>query len=711
MRRNNREVTSWEGVSGVDRRARAKSNIVLNARHSLSTIGSLKKLERLSLRDNKLVSLDGMKQMQSLVELLVDVNNLTSLRYISKSCWFNLTTFSANTNRIMSLPVKLSSHLPSLCVMNLYQNNISEVKVTTFENLPSLTSLDLGRNRLSNAEQLGMSLNLVPTLRKLVLSQNSLISPPSLTLPLLQQLWLSSNKISTMEAWRTDKRAYMPCLLELYLQENSIESLGGEGAISHVAPLLDKLDITFNCIESTLDLSSALRCCDNLKTLEMQDNPAAAPAGWIQASDMLLRTLPKLHFLNGVTVGDDAKWAATTRALRVSAAGVMPLLKACSRATAPMMKDCEGAAETLRGEFAESSACGACGFVGKPAGSRGRSCARCGEGLYAAPAPVCFDWHALERSGSDGDGWLRYSGLGTATRDKIAIWSEACRKVNREAAKFRSSWRKGLASDSRAVRQGAMVDHAEMLKAHLAVMVGDYEGKSWEITFSSGGKAEGVSSGALKRHRKLSTVISVAAALRIQCFIRRFVAAQRAGDLRSVKTRHMAAARIQAARRGGIVRDRLEKVKGMKFDYVDGELDDLLDGDEDLDGLMAGLEGGWEEEGGALEGAWEPSKPEPTKQDPQPPTLETADAWKTPVGTPAVASRGASRTGLGSREVSSPFGGIRGFPSQDPVALRNLRDNGFDFIPPTSFQNTTREVDDMSVKSVTTGERSGRGSV
>ena len=36
---------------------------------------------------------------RSLVELFVDVNSLTSLRALASSCWFNLTTFSANTNR------------------------------------------------------------------------------------------------------------------------------------------------------------------------------------------------------------------------------------------------------------------------------------------------------------------------------------------------------------------------------------------------------------------------------------------------------------------------------------------------------------------------------------------------------------------------------------------------------------------------------------
>ena len=138
----------------------------------------------------------------------------------------------------------------------------------------------------------------------------------------------------------------------------SIVGLGGVGAISHAAPLLDKLDATFNYIESTADLASALRCCDNLKTLDVQDNPATAASGWLEASDVLLRTLPKLKALNGVTVGDDARWAATTRALRVSAAGVMPVLKGylSNRSAAiPLKEGCEvRACEERSGRIAEN---------------------------------------------------------------------------------------------------------------------------------------------------------------------------------------------------------------------------------------------------------------------------------------------------------------------------------------------------------------------
>ena len=203
----------------------------VNRLTSLTSLGKLKKLERLSLKDNKIKSMKGMKGLQSLVELLLDVNCLTNLDQVRGSCWFNLATLSVNTNKIKCLPSNLSASLPSLCMLNLYQNSIERVEVDTFRHLPSLTALDLGRNRLSDSASLGECLNAAPTLRRLVLSQNKMVEPPSLNLPLLQQLWLSGNKISGMGCWRRDESCFMPCLVELYLQENAIVAIGGVGSL------------------------------------------------------------------------------------------------------------------------------------------------------------------------------------------------------------------------------------------------------------------------------------------------------------------------------------------------------------------------------------------------------------------------------------------------------------------------------------------------
>ncbi|GMH65186.1 hypothetical protein TL16_g04137 [Triparma laevis f. inornata] len=474
------DVEHIEDASNLERLGvTALTSLSLNVNNlsSLQTIGMLKKLERLSLRDNKLTSLEGMKKLQSLVELMVDVNQLTSLETLSSSCWFNLTTLSANTNRISSLPRNLSAHLPCLSMLNLYQNNLESIAPTVFQNLPSLTSLDLGRNRLKDAEALGSALSLAPTLRKLVLSQNKMTAPPALTLPLLQQLWLSSNNISSLVAWKEDKRCYMPCLLELYLQENAIGELGGEGVLGFVAPLLDKLDLTFNSIES----------------------------------------------------------------------------------------------------------------VG---------------------------------------------------------WSELCKKINTEAAKMRSAWRKKMASESRSVRQEAMVDHAEMLKDHLGVMVGDEGQECWGVVLnkafekmkeggSGGGGGVGSSPSRLqvRRSSKMNTIISAAATMRIQCFIRRFLACQRVDDLRTVRIRDRGAQVIQMLYRGLKSRKKLSEFKQMKFDYVDDELDDMLG--EDLEELgMEDIIGLGEEEGDGDGMAWKPTKPNSAVGAMG--AVGVEDAWRTPSGTPNV---------------------------------------------------------------------------
>jgi Leucine-rich repeat (LRR) protein len=91
---------------------------------------------------------------------------------------FQLASLSANTNEIADLPPSLKNHLPSLCSLSLYQNSISSIPPLCFADLPSLTSLDLGRNRLKDSVEVAAALNLAPTIRRLVLSQNQVGSRP-----------------------------------------------------------------------------------------------------------------------------------------------------------------------------------------------------------------------------------------------------------------------------------------------------------------------------------------------------------------------------------------------------------------------------------------------------------------------------------------------------------------------------------------------------
>lgn len=84
--------------------------------------------------------------------------------------------------------------------LELYHNRISSVHPRALQGLASLTHLDLGRNQLRKLD--GQALESCPALSTLVLSQNLLQEPPSpLCLPLLTELWLSGNHISSMRAW------------------------------------------------------------------------------------------------------------------------------------------------------------------------------------------------------------------------------------------------------------------------------------------------------------------------------------------------------------------------------------------------------------------------------------------------------------------------------------------------------------------------------
>ena len=311
----------------------------VNNLSSLRSLQNQKKLERLSLKDNKISSLAGLKYLQKLVELMVDVNSLTSLAQLGDSCWFNLVSFSANTNKISSLPPNLSSNLPSLCTLNLYQNCIENIEVSTFQNLHSLTALDLGRNRLRNDAVLGESLSRAPSLRKLILSQNCLQNAPVLRLPLLQQLWLGGNKISSFQSWRDEEGAFMPCLSELYLQENAISRIGGSGAIGFACPLIEKLDLSFNCMEHLDDVVTSLLYLDRLKSLNIQDNPVVASDG-DKLNERILLTLPGLAYLNNASLGSDAKWGAFCSAVSGSAEVVMPHILVSEQKTAACHHRC-----------------------------------------------------------------------------------------------------------------------------------------------------------------------------------------------------------------------------------------------------------------------------------------------------------------------------------------------------------------------------------
>lgn len=87
--------------------------------------------------------------------------------------------------------------------LEMYHNRIEFVHPRALEGLTSLTHLDLGRNQLETLD--GSGLEVCPALSTLVLSQNLLGTPPApLRLPLLTELWLSGNRISSMGGWAAE---------------------------------------------------------------------------------------------------------------------------------------------------------------------------------------------------------------------------------------------------------------------------------------------------------------------------------------------------------------------------------------------------------------------------------------------------------------------------------------------------------------------------
>lgn len=179
--------------------------------------------------------MEGLSGLPSLRELRLDINHLTSLHELKQLP--ALVELSANTNHIRELPDGFAAGLMSpqdpssdrnekvqstlveravacggrLQKLELYHNRIASVHPRALEGLASLTHLDLGRNQLRTLD--GHGLECCPALATLILSQNFLREPPfPLCLPLLSELWLSGNRISSLGAWASSP---MQAILQL----------------------------------------------------------------------------------------------------------------------------------------------------------------------------------------------------------------------------------------------------------------------------------------------------------------------------------------------------------------------------------------------------------------------------------------------------------------------------------------------------------------
>ena len=225
----------------------------------LCCFDGLPNLRNLSLNDNNIISLRGIDRLLSLNNLQIENNYLHCLHPLGTSGYqFPLKHINASRNQIKLLPNCLSSTTPSLENISLYQNMIDFIPQSFLQGLNFLITIDLGRNRLEDSKMLGKALSEAPTLRKILLSQNRLKELPSpLHLPLLDELWLSENKISSTSNWNTSKDVWLPCLTELHLKDNCIPCIESF-SLALSCPNVKLLDFSFNKLYSIENISSAL---------------------------------------------------------------------------------------------------------------------------------------------------------------------------------------------------------------------------------------------------------------------------------------------------------------------------------------------------------------------------------------------------------------------------------------------------------------------
>ena len=238
----------------------------------LQCFSGLPTLTHLSLSDNCLTALDGIEHLTLLEELNVDANRLRSLfplgdiDGVPSCCLLSLRSLSARANQIKHLSSRLGEKsVPFLESLSLYQNRITHIPDDFLRGLDCLISLDLGRNRLSDEISLGKTLSAAPTLRCLVLSQNRLKRlPHPLGLPLLKELWLTGNDVTSTEGWSRNDDVWLPCLWNLHLQDNCISTIT-ENSLAYACPNLVHFDLSFNEISSCDCIRRELR---HLKYLE-----------------------------------------------------------------------------------------------------------------------------------------------------------------------------------------------------------------------------------------------------------------------------------------------------------------------------------------------------------------------------------------------------------------------------------------------------------
>ena len=471
-----------------------------------------------------------------------------------------------------------------------------------------------------------------------------------------------------------------------------MEGFGGEALLSFACPILEKVDLKLNGLKTPTEVARGLLGLTSLNWIDVQDNPVLQVRGNAEVlNTKLLQMLPGLEILNGSSVGGDAKWGAVAEGCCSKALLVMPGLLRGKRA---VVEGGEGAAEVWAGLRGKDRRCCKCDEV-----VGGGACPRCGEvyrGGGGGGGVIALDWREV----LGGQGAPR-----CLVEEGEVGYMNLCKKMNKEGAKGRVLWKKGLESGERSVRGKAMEAHVGLLQRQIRAVLEGGDAWYWEVVESqqSGGTSKGGGGG------RVNSIIALASTMRMQCCARRFLGAKKVQLRRKEVARGKVGLRLQSIFRGRRARRRVRAFSGMDFAYEDDELGDILgdeEGEFDFNAFGLGGEGGnGGGGGGGGEEEWKPTKP----------TVE-ADAWRTPAATPVAREReSSSRVEVASaegREISSPFGGVRGaqgggareggVQELDMMSM-NLRKNGFDFLPPNRAGGAAAGAvvaDDMEIASV-----------
>lgn len=210
--------------------------------------------EYLFLQGNNIASLSPsfLANITVLRWLILDHNQLQSDKLVQAGLQnqTQLSFFFANHNNLRSVPNALPAGLKQL---RLAHNQISSISPGAFQNLRNLTLLLLQGNRLQTITE--GDLKALVSLNLLDLSGNMFSSIPKHLPPPIQQLYLSNNTISSLDA---DSFAGFLNLKYLRLSQCGLRSQGIHLQVFNFSSLVE-LDLSYNKLTTIPTVPSTLQ--------------------------------------------------------------------------------------------------------------------------------------------------------------------------------------------------------------------------------------------------------------------------------------------------------------------------------------------------------------------------------------------------------------------------------------------------------------------